>query len=151
MLRQGRSNDPVENRQARWPSDVWSSFPWRHETLKRCPHCGNGSLFKSWTALHANCRACGIKYVRNSGDPWAFLLFLDRAAFISPVVVMVYFEVYQKSFLVFTGLSAAVVLLFFLSTPNRYGLCVAIDYLTRVRWPDPNDSIPELGGERAAK
>ena len=119
--------------------------------MKRCPHCGRGPLFESWTALHSRCGACGIKYLRNSGDPWAFLLFIDRAAFIFPVVVMVYFKVYQTSFLLFAGVSAAVVLLFILTTANRYGLCVAIDYLTRVRWPDPNDPIPESVGDRATK
>ena len=118
---------------------------------KRCPYCGKGSLFKSWTALHSRCRPCGIKYLRNSGNPWASFLLLDRAALIFPVVVMAHFEVYQTSLLFFTGVSAAVVLLFILTTPNRYSSCVAIDYLTRVHWPDSNDPIPESGGDRATK
>ena len=108
-------------------------------------------MFKRWTTLNSHCCACGIQFLRNSGDPWAFLLFLDRAAFVFPVVVMVYFEVYQASFLLFAGLSLAAALLLILTTPNRYGFCLAIDYLTRVRWPDSNDPIPQSGSNRTAK
>ena len=111
---------------------------------KRCPHCGEGPLFEKRATLHQRCSACDLQFQLNPGDSWAFLVFVDRAAVVFPIVVAVYFDLFNLGlplFLAFTTLLAG---LFVLTTPNRYGFCLALDYLTRVRWGDASDILPEL-------
>ena len=109
---------------------------------KRCPHCGVGPLFVKGAALHPHCSACDLKFQLNSGDPWAFLLFIDRAAVVFPIVVAVYFGLFKLGLPVFLAFTASLVGLFVLTTPNRYGFCVALDYLTRVDWGDRSVGRP---------
>ncbi len=111
---------------------------------KRCPHCGDGPLFRKGAALHPRCSACGLKFQLNPGDPWAFLLLIDRAAVVFPIIVAIYFGLFKLGFLVFSSFILVLVVSFVVTTPNRYGLCVALDYLTRVYWGDPSDVLPEL-------
>lgn len=95
---------------------------------------------------------CGIELLRNQGDAWGFLLFLDRGAFIFPVVVGLYFGVHLWSPVLFALLGIAVAVLFVALTPNRYGACVALDYFTRSLANDPDDELPALGrGPGAAR
>ena len=35
-----------------------------------------------------------------------------------------------------------VISLLILTTPNRYGFCVALDYLVRAYWPETDDPLP---------
>lgn len=111
---------------------------------KRCPHCGDGPLFKRGANLHSHCSGCNLKFQLNPGDPWAFLLFIDRAAVVFPIVVAIYFGLFKLGLPVFLAFTAALVGVFVVTTPNRYGFCVALDYLTRVYWGDPSDVLPEL-------
>lgn len=103
---------------------------------KRCPNCGEGRLFKKWTQINDYCPACHIKLLENYGDPWAFLLFIDRALFVFPLIVGLYFGLHKYSLALFTGLSVVLVIFFILTTQNRYGCCVALDYLTRRKSED---------------
>lgn len=112
---------------------------------KRCPHCGEGSMFRRWTRLRSHCPACGIRLLRNQGDAWGFLLLVDRGAFIFPVVVALYFGVHLWSPALFVLLGVAVAGTFVAVTPNRYGACVALDYFTRTVVDDPDDELPDLG------
>ena len=45
---------------------------------RRCPHCGREPLFVRWIALHQQCAACGLVYLRNQGDIWFFWVVMDR-------------------------------------------------------------------------
>ena len=84
--------------------------------------------------MHDYCAACHVQFLRGQGDTWAFLVFIDRAAFLFPLVVGFYFrQYYQASWLAFGGFGLVMVALFVWTTPNRSGLSVAIDYLTRGR------------------
>lgn len=92
-------------------------------------------MFVRWSKLHATCEVCDLRYLRNQGDPWAFLVFIDRAVFILPPIAILYFGwVPGRLWLM---VLAFILLIGFIvwTTPNRYGLCVALDYLTR-RGPD---------------
>lgn len=109
---------------------------------KKCPHCGLGDLFENRSRLHDLCSVCKIKFLRNNGDAWAFLLFFDRGLFVLPIVAGLFFGLHERAFWLFIGLAVALVAFFIYTTPNRYGFCVAIDYLTRIRFPDPSDFIP---------
>lgn len=109
---------------------------------KRCPHCGRGPLFRGGIKLRDRCSECAIKLVRDQGDPYGFFVFLDRALFIFPIVVVGYFRLLGVNLVALTLFVAVDVLLLIVTTPHRFGFCVALDYLVRVRWPDPADDLP---------
>ena len=107
---------------------------------RRCPHCGRGPLFSGWRHLD-RCSFCGLVYERNPGDTWAFTIIGDRI----PVAVgigLVYFGLFRVHRAAgFVALGILVALLVW-TAPNRWGLGIALHYLSRVYWPDPSDPIP---------
>ena len=58
---------------------------------KRCPHCGEGSLFSGWTHLE-RCSRCGLVFERNPGDTWAFTIIGDRLP-VAAIIALIYFGV----------------------------------------------------------
>ena len=98
---------------------------------KKCPQCGQGLLFKRWNKLHDNCSVCGLKYLENQGDLWGYLVFLDRALFLFPFVVVVYFKLNNpdSAWLYVVGGALGFALLYTL--PHRTGMSLAVDYLIR--------------------
>lgn len=111
---------------------------------RRCPHCGRGALFEKRVTLHTRCDRCGLRFLRNQGDPWAFLLITDRLFFLIPPIAALFFGWLPRDvpslLILFGGLAG----LFIATMPNRYGLCVALDYLTRRHWGDPADVLPPV-------
>ena len=107
---------------------------------KRCPHCGVGSLFSGWTHLRS-CSACGLVFERNPGDTWAFTILGDRLP-VAAIIVLVYFGLVRSHLVL--GLAAIAVLgaMIIWTAPNRWGAGIALHYLSRVYWPDPDDPIP---------
>ena len=105
---------------------------------KRCPRCGRGPMFEGWTRMREHCPDCGLRYLEDRGDPWAFLMLIDRAAFIFPLVVALYFGLHRANLPVFIFLGTALGVAFLATTPNRYGVSVALVYWARWRF----------GGER---
>ena len=84
---------------------------------------------------------CGLVYERNPGDTWAFTVIGDRLP-IAAIIVLVYFG-YGRShhtlgLITFVGLGALVIV----TAPNRWGVGIALHYLSRVFWPDPSDPVP---------
>ena len=61
---------------------------------KRCPHCGRGRLFLGWAHL-PGCPHCGLLFVRNPGDTWAFTIIGDRLP-IAGMIVLIYFGVVRS-------------------------------------------------------
>jgi len=112
----------------------------------RCPHCGHVSLFlpRRWVEVRETCSSCGLRYLRNQGDPWIFLVVVDRAAFILPVIAVVYFELYPSNLVLLVGAFALLIGAVAATMRQRYGFCLALDYLTRARWRDPDDRLPPL-------
>jgi uncharacterized protein (DUF983 family) len=108
---------------------------------KRCPHCGRGRLFEGWVRHLGSCAVCGLVYERNPGDTWAFTILFDRLP-LGLMVALVYFGIFRASALL--GVVAFVVLgaAFIISTPNRWGVGIALHYVSRVVWPDPVDPLP---------
>lgn len=102
--------------------------------FKRCPRCGGGAMFEGWTRMRASCPVCALRYLEDRGDPWAFLLIIDRAAFIFPLVVALYFGFHLASPSLFVACGVALGVVFLLTTPNRYGISVALVYWTRWRF-----------------
>ena len=107
---------------------------------QRCPHCGEGRLFSGWSQLE-RCSICGLVFVRNPGDTWAFVIIGDRLP-IGAMIILIYFGVVRSRPVL--GLTMLVVLtaLVVWTAPNRWGAGIALHYLSRVYWPDPADSIP---------
>jgi uncharacterized protein (DUF983 family) len=107
---------------------------------KRCPHCGEGRTFSGWSQLE-RCAVCGLVFESNPGDTWAFTIIGDRLP-IGAMVAVVYFGVVRSHrALGFTMLAVLAAVLVWTS-PNRWGVGMALHYLSRVYWPDPADPIP---------
>lgn len=112
----------------------------RRGLRKRCPHCGQGPLFSGWSHLE-RCSVCGLVFSRNPGDTWAFTIIGDRLP-IAAIIVVIYFGVVR--FHRVLGLTMLVVLgaLVIWTAPVRWGVGIALHYLSRVYWPDPSDPLP---------
>ena len=91
-------------------------------------------MFERWTRMRDVCSVCGLRYLEDRGDPWAFLMIIDRAVFIFPIIVALYFGLHRASLQVFVVFSAGLGALFLLATPNRYGASVALVYWVRCRF-----------------
>jgi uncharacterized protein (DUF983 family) len=114
---------------------------------KRCPHCGIGPLFAGrWRHLE-RCSHCGLVFERNPGDTWAFTVIGDRLP-IAAIIVVIYFGLVRRHF----ALGIAVIMLLGVviiwTAPNRWGVGIALHYVSRVIWPDPEDPIPPQQGGR---
>jgi len=114
----------------------------RRGLRKRCPHCGQGRLFSGW-AHCPRCSVCGLVFVPNPGDTWAFVIIGDRLP-IGAMVVLIYFGVVRTYPVPGVILMIVVAALALWTTPNRWGAGIALHYLSRVYWPDPADPIPPL-------
>lgn len=100
---------------------------------RRCARCGRGPLYSRWIDLHEHCPECGLLYLENQGDPWFFQLVIDRAAFVLPIIAALFFGLHRASPALFVLLCALLIALFLYTTPHRYGVCVALDYYSRLR------------------
>ena len=107
---------------------------------KRCPHCGEGRLYSGWSQLES-CSTCGLVYVRNPGDTWAFTIIGDRLP-IAVIIVSIYFGVMRSHRQLGLALGVVSVALLVWTARNRWGAGIALHYLSRVYWPDPADRIP---------
>jgi hypothetical protein len=87
------------------------------------------------------CPVCGLVYERNPGDTWAFTIIGDRLP-IAAIIVLIYFGLVRShpaaGLLALIALAALVVV----TAPNRWGVGIALHYLSRRIWPDPADPVP---------
>jgi hypothetical protein len=85
---------------------------------------------------------CGLVYERNPGDTWAFTVIGDRVP-IAAIIVLIYFGIVRShpaaGMVTLIALGALVVV----TAPNRWGVGIALHYLSRVIWPDPEDPVPK--------
>jgi uncharacterized protein (DUF983 family) len=109
---------------------------------KRCPHCGQGALFSGFATHLDKCSACGLVYERNPGDTWAFTTIGDRLP-IAAIIVVIYFGLVRRHLLLGLAVIAAFGIVLVWTAPNRWGVGIALHYLSRAWWPDPEDPIPE--------
>jgi uncharacterized protein (DUF983 family) len=112
----------------------------RRGLRKRCPHCGEGRLFSGSSQVE-RCSVCGLVFVRNPGDTWAFTIIGDRLP-ISVMIVLIYFGVMRSYPVPGLALMILMVALIVWTAPNRSGAGIALHYLSRVYWPDPADPVP---------
>ena len=95
-----------------------------------CPSCGDGILFLSWFKMKENCDSCDTWFIEKNGDNWFFLVFIDRAFFVFPVVVMLYFSL---NYLYLIISSFIIIIMFIIATPLRLGISLAFDYYMRTK------------------
>lgn len=105
----------------------------RRGIARKCPRCGKGKIFKRWVTLHDNCSVCGLQYLRDQGDLWGYLLFVDRAMFIFPLVVMFYFGWWNPNSLWYWAAIAALIAAMIYTIPHRNGISVGLEYYVRMR------------------
>ena len=108
---------------------------------KRCPHCGKGALFSGWSHHLERCSYCSLVYERNPGDTWAFTIIGDRIP-IGLLIGLIYFGVVRRYFALGIGLIVAALIWIVWTAPNRWGVGIALHYLSRVYFPNPEDPIP---------
>ena len=108
---------------------------------KRCPHCGRGAMFSGWSHQLDRCDVCGLVYERNAGDTWFFTVIGDRIP-MAIGIVLVYFGVANATRGMDIAVFGALIGLLIWTTPNRWGIGIALHYLSRLYWPDPGDPIP---------
>ena len=109
---------------------------------RRCPHCGRGPLFVRWITLHERCRVCGLQYLRNQGDTWLYWIVMDRIPIAVGLILIVFFGLHTptwpQALFFFAAMAAPLVA----TMPQRQGIAVALNYLSRVYFPDPSDDLP---------
>ena len=108
---------------------------------RRCPHCGEGPLFSGWAHHLERCSVCGLVYERNPGDTWAFTVIGDRLP-IAAIIVLIYFGYGRTHHLLGLITFALLGVVLVWTAPNRWGIGIALHYLSRVYWPDPSDPVP---------
>ena len=107
----------------------------RRGLRKRCPHCGEGRLFSGWSEFE-RCSICGLVFVRNAGDTWAFTIIGDRVP-LAAMIVLIYFGVVRSHRVLGLTMMVVLVALAVWTTPNRWGAGIALHYLSRVYRPIP--------------
>jgi hypothetical protein len=80
-------------------------------------------------------------YERNPGDTWAFTILFDRLP-LGLMVVLVYFGAFRYSTALGTAAFALLGAAFLATSPNRWGMGIALHYLSRIIWPEPGDPLP---------
>ena len=110
---------------------------------RRCPRCGSGPIFLRWIEVRERCPACGLRYLENQGDLWGYLLFIDRALFLFPIVVVMYLRLLDPHAIWFWIFIVGMMYFLVASMPVRNGIGVALDWLVRTRGKDPVRSASE--------
>jgi uncharacterized protein (DUF983 family) len=90
------------------------------------------------------CPVCGLVYQRNAGDTWAFWIVGDRIP-VGVAIAIVYLGFGPRSWIQGAFFLGALVLLLIATIPQRMGVVIALHYLSRRYWPDPDDPIPPAG------
>lgn len=109
---------------------------------RKCPRCGQGSVYRTFLRMHDSCPACGMKFMHDQGDLWVYIIVVDRAVFILPLVGMLYFKLYNPYSIWFVLFAVLLVAGLFYTVPHRNAICLGLDYWARHKWGDlaPKDS-----------
>ncbi len=108
---------------------VLSSYIYR-ASKGECPKCFTSGMFQSYYKMKKSCSNCGISFIENNGDNWFFLLIIDRALFIFPIVFAFYLEINPRAIIF---LAIFLLFTFIIITPVRLGICLGFDFYFRSR------------------
>jgi uncharacterized protein (DUF983 family) len=118
--------------------------PWialKNGLRKTCPHCGLGPMLDGWLSCRDRCPECGLVYQRNPGDTWGFWIIGDRIP-VAIAIAAVYFGLGPHTWIQGASFFGVMAILMIVTVPQRLGFVVALHYLSRRYWPDPDDPIP---------
>jgi uncharacterized protein (DUF983 family) len=126
-----------------YPIPKLKTLLWRG-CRKKCPQCGQGALYQGWIKLYDHCPVCGLQYLPDQGDLWGPLLFIDRALFIVPLIVLIYFRLTSSNLTGLFVIGGVMIFTLVFTLPHRNGMSLAIDYLIRRKSGDLSDpDFPE--------
>lgn len=108
---------------------------------RRCSHCGDGDLFVRWITLHARCLYCGLEYLRNQGEAWPFFFVMDRIP-IAAGITAIFFGFRISHWIEGVAFFCAIAVPIVVTMPQRQGLAISLNYLSRVYFCDPSDLLP---------
>lgn len=95
--------------------------------------------------MHDRCTECGLQYLRNQGDTWLYWVVMDRIPIAIGLILIVFFGLrvasWQAGALFFGSMAVPLVA----TMPQRQGVAVALNYLSRIYFPDPSDEMPPAG------
>ena len=99
-------------------------------------------MFVRWLAMHDRCNVCGLQFLPKQGDVWLFWIVMDRIPIAIGLILVAFFGLrvatWQMGALFFGGMVVPLVA----TMPQRRGVAVALNYLSRVYFRDPSDEIP---------
>ena len=98
--------------------------------LGLCPSCKTGKIFRTRFKMNHECESCNVHFNEDNGDNWFFLLIIDRALFIFPIIVAYYFGYGPK---IIITISLILLFFFILFTPIRLGISLAFVYYLRTK------------------
>jgi len=107
---------------------------------RRCPHCGEGALFSSGIKFNERCPACGFLLQRDRGDTLMFMFMTDRIPLLFGIAA-VYLGFSNLNWMMATAFLLAIVVPMLATIRERQGLALALDYLSRLYFPDPSDEL----------
>jgi hypothetical protein len=85
-----------------------------------------------------------LQYLPDQGDLWAYLVVVDRALFIFPLIILIYFRLYIPSSFWLYVLGIGLLTGFIYTLPHRNGMALGLDYLVRRKWGDlAEDTSPK--------
>jgi hypothetical protein len=102
-----------------------------------------GALFERGKHLES-CIACGLVYERNPGDTWFFTIIGDRIP-IAIIIVLIFFGQARLPLVVAVPLMIVAGVVIVWTAPNRWGVGMALHYLSRQFSHDLDDPTPPGG------
>jgi uncharacterized protein (DUF983 family) len=134
----------LENNKVQWAGPRTPTFRALGRGLsKRCPKCGESSIFKGYFEVRVACPTCDFPFQRAIDDHVAIIYFstaIQTAIFAAFVLV---FKP-ENPWLARGILAVVAVSVMLLNLPNRKGFAIALDYVTG-RGIDPNDPSHQDG------
>lgn len=105
----------------------------RHAFRIQCPRCGRGKLFFAWGELVEKCEICGLKIRVREPDTW-FFMYMSTAAITGLFVIsMLLLPAPENQALAAFLIGLGALGIFFLTTPIRKSLAIALEYFTDSR------------------
>lgn len=95
---------------------------------RRCPRCGEGALFVRGIKVHERCSVCGLRFQRDPGDTWTFMIITDRIPILFGIVA-VYFGFQPENWLSTVLFFSALAVPMLATLRERQGLALALDFL----------------------
>lgn len=100
------------------------------------------ALFSGFAHHLERCSVCGLVYERNPGDTWAFTILGDRLP-VAAMILIVYFGVFRTHRAIGIALFALLAVAVVWTTPNRWGVGIALHYFARLLSQDRDDPTPQ--------